>query len=83
MSKQDEDRSAWQPFIEKACASLGVDPELVDVDAILELTGIIAHEAARPMAPVGAFMVGLAAGRAGSGADVDELIKRLVETVRS
>lgn len=35
------------------------------VDAVLDLTKDVAHGVARPAAPVTAFLVGLAAGRAG------------------
>jgi hypothetical protein len=55
-----EDRSAWRPFIERACQAVGVDAATVDEDLILELTAKIAHDGERPMAPVGAYILGLA-----------------------
>ncbi|MBO1029990.1 molybdopterin-guanine dinucleotide biosynthesis protein A [Tessaracoccus sp. SD287] len=60
-----EDRSEWRPFIERASAAVGVDPSLVDEDVILELTSSIAREGVRPMAPVGAFILGLAVAGGG------------------
>lgn len=70
-----EDRSSWRPFIEKACAALDIDPELVDEDAILTLAREIAHAGARPMAPVSTFMLGLAVGRGGE----PEYLRRVLE----
>ncbi len=54
----------WQSWIEEACAAVGVDPALVDVAGVHELTRDIAHGFSRPMAPVGAFIWGIALGRA-------------------
>jgi len=57
-----EDRSEWRPFIDRACAAVGVDPAQVDEDVVLPLTREIAHAGARPMAPVSAYLLGLAVG---------------------
>ncbi len=65
-NRMPEDRSAWRPFIDRACAAVGVDPAQVDEDAILTMTREIAHAGARPMAPVSAFILGLAVGRGGN-----------------
>ena len=59
--------ATWHDWIVEACAALDVDPDLVDVKAIHGLTKRIAHEYERPMAPVGAYILGLAVG-AGRGA---------------
>ncbi|AWB85057.1 hypothetical protein C3E79_05065 [Corynebacterium liangguodongii] len=59
--------------------------ERSSVGPILDLTKDVAHNRSRPAAPVTAFLVGLAAGRAASGSD-DELnaaISRAVEAVRA
>jgi hypothetical protein len=56
-------------FLRTACTALGVDPAAVDQDLILELTKDVAHNVARPAAPLSAFVVGLAAGKAGGDAD--------------
>ena len=66
MSPQTEDQQAqerWADWIERACAALGLDPEAVDVRSILDMTKTIAHGFERPMAPVGAYVLGLAVGR--------------------
>ena len=74
---QPEDRSGWQPFVAAACAAVDVDPALVAVDAVLDLTREIAHAGARPMAPVTAYIWGLAAGR--PGAEDPDYLRRVVE----
>ena len=74
-----EDRSGWRPFIDKACEAVGVDPALVDTDAILTMTREIAHAGARPMAPVSAFIWGLAVGRGGD----PEYLRRVLEDAAS
>jgi molybdopterin-guanine dinucleotide biosynthesis protein A len=70
-----EDRSQWRPFIVKACEAVGVDPALVDEDAILTMTREIAHAGARPMAPVSAFILGIAVGRGGD----PDFLRRVIE----
>ena len=56
-------------FLRTTCTALGVDREAVDEDLILDLTKQVAHNVARPAAPLSAFVVGLAAGRAGGDVD--------------
>lgn len=63
-----EDRSEWRPFIERACAAVGVDPATVDEDEVLDLTRVIAHDGERPMAPVAAYILGLSVGAGGDAA---------------
>ncbi len=75
-----EDRSGWRPFIDRACASVGVDPAMVNEDMILTLTREVAHSGARPMAPVSAFILGLAAG-AQERPDVEALRLKLEEAI--
>ena len=73
-----EDKASWRPFIDKACETVGIDPSLVDEEAILTMTREIAHAGARPMAPVSAFILGLAVGR---GGDPDYLRRVLEDAV--
>jgi Domain of unknown function (DUF6457) len=62
----------WQHWIDDACRALDVDPGAVDVTGIHDLTKQIAHGFARPMAPVGSYILGLAVGaRAARGEAVD------------
>lgn len=56
-------------FVRTVCQALGVDKSVVDQDLILEFTKDVAHNVTRPAAPISAFIVGLAAGRAGGDAD--------------
>jgi hypothetical protein len=67
----------WGQWVARACAALDVDPALVDVTAIHVLTKQIAHRSVRPMAPVGAFIVGVALGQSGGEADPKDLAARL------
>lgn len=70
-----EDRSGWRPFIERACEAVGIDPNSVDENMILDLARVVAHDGERPMAPVAAYILGLAVG---AGGDVEEK-RRAVE----
>jgi len=56
-------------FLRTTCTALGVDANAVDQDLILDLTKEVAHNVARPAAPLAAFVVGLAAGKHGGDAD--------------
>ena len=58
---------ALDEWVTRVCPALGLDPDSVDVSAILDLTRDVAHGVARPAAPLTAFLVGLAAGRGGGG----------------
>lgn len=55
---------AWTTHV---CHALGLDPGSLDRALLLDLTKEVAHGVARPAAPLTAFLVGLAAGRAGGG----------------
>ena len=62
----------WHDWIRDACTMLEVDPDTVDVAGIHALTKQIAHGFARPMAPVGSYILGRAVGvRAARGEVVD------------
>lgn len=61
----------WQPWIEDVCTRLGVDPVLVDVPLVHDLTRHIAHRYDRPMAPVGSYIMGIALGAALAGGQTD------------
>lgn len=54
----------WTPWINEVCAQLGVEPALVDVPLVHDLTKNIAHRYDRPMAPVGSYIMGIALGAA-------------------
>ncbi|MET0756839.1 MAG: DUF6457 domain-containing protein [Mycobacterium sp.] len=58
--------STLEQWLTAAKAELGIDLD-VDVDELLDMTKVVAHEVARPAAPLTAFLVGYAAAQAGGG----------------
>ena len=54
-------------WIAELAAALDVDPEAVDQDLLLEVSRAV-HGVARAAAPLTMFLVGLAAGQRGGGA---------------
>ena len=52
----------WAAWVREACAALEVDPARIDIDEILTLSREIAHTGARAMAPVSAYILGIAVG---------------------
>ncbi len=55
--------STW---IAEAATAIGVDPQLVDVPALLGLARDVAHGVERKAAPLSTFVVGYAAGARGA-----------------
>jgi hypothetical protein len=53
-------------WIDAAKVELGIDLD-VDVAELLDMTKVVAHNVARPAAPLTAFLVGYAAAQAGGG----------------
>lgn len=51
-------------WVNELAEALGVDPDTVDVKAILDLARDAAHAVERPAAPLTTYMVGYAAGLA-------------------
>lgn len=70
----------FEEWVEEARAVLGLEDE-VDVDLILDLARDVAHGVERRAAPVAAFLVGLAAGRAGGGRAAEEEAAAKVRTL--
>ena len=55
-----------------AAADLGVDPQVLDAEAVLDLARDVAHNVERKAAPLTAFLVGYAAATAAaSGPEPD------------
>ncbi|MGA4507484.1 DUF6457 domain-containing protein [Propionibacteriaceae bacterium G1746] len=85
----EQDPAAWARFVDDACARLGLDRRLVDELAILDLTRQVAHAGARPVAPVAAFVWGVAmtsgggAGDDGGDATPEVVMERLRSAVAS
>ncbi|MFF0383919.1 DUF6457 domain-containing protein [Streptomyces sp. NPDC004286] len=66
-------------WIAAAKAELGIDLD-VDVAGLLDMTKVVAHEVARPAAPLTSFLVGYAAALQGGGADaVSEANRKVTE----
>ncbi|MFG2815990.1 DUF6457 domain-containing protein [Streptomyces sp. NPDC048410] len=66
-------------WIAAAKAELGINLD-VDVAGLLDMTKVVAHEVARPAAPLTSFLVGYAAALQGGGADaVSEANRKVTE----
>jgi len=64
--------------------TLGLDPSMLDRDAVLDLTKDVAHGVARPAAPLTAYLLGVAVGRSGAGSvDVSALATRVRELIQA
>lgn len=60
MTDLEQAEAQWHDWITTVADALGVDADQVSVTAIHELTRVIAHDFERPMAPVSAYIWGLA-----------------------
>ncbi|WP_018636875.1 DUF6457 domain-containing protein [Parafrankia elaeagni] len=79
MTGGDEVSRALDGWVARVSAALGLEPGSVDAALVLDLTRDVAHGVARPAAPLTAFLVGLAAGRAGgSGPDVHAAVETVL-----
>jgi Domain of unknown function (DUF6457) len=83
--QQSSDTQALAVWVEAVARELGlddVDPATY-VDLVLDLTSDVSHGVSRPAAPVTAFLVGLAAGRAADPAvaarDHADVVARLAK----
>lgn len=84
MSETETTHERWASWVEEACGAVGVDAESVDVVTILAMTTSIAHGVERPMAPVGAYILGLAVGHIqaqGRPVDIDALRAAIETTI--
>ena len=69
------DTNTW---IAETAIAIGVDPDLVDVNALLGLARDVAHGVERKAAPLSTFVVGYAAGASGADvAQIADLISRV------
>lgn len=83
--RTDLSSEKWTPWINEVCAQLGVEPALVDVPLVHELTKNIAHRYDRPMAPVGSYIMGIAlgAGLAREAGTAEELLAEYAQRIES
>jgi hypothetical protein len=85
MTDLNAHETRWHDWIDDACAAVGIDPENVDVPGIHVLTKQIAHGFERPMAPVGAYILGVAVGRLeaqGLPTDMDAMRQAIAATIK-
>ena len=61
-------------WTEAACAELGIDPAAAQLRPVLDLARAVAHEVARPAAPLTAYLLGVAVG---GGQDLHTAAERL------
>ncbi|MCG8655735.1 DUF6457 domain-containing protein [Yimella sp. NH-Cas1] len=77
-------RKEQQEWLRAVCVEIGVDPDLLDVGLVLDVTKEVAHRFVRPMAPVSSYALGIAVGlAAASGGPVDQkaIADRIVDTL--
>lgn len=75
---------ALDEWLAAAAAELGLDAETVSIATVLDVARDVAHEVARPAAPLSTFLLGVAAGRsdvpAAALADGATKLTRLAES---
>lgn len=74
---------ALDDWVLAASAELGLQPELATTALILDLARDVAHDVARPAAPVTAYLLGLAVGRGGDVAELSARLSRIAADYRS
>lgn len=86
MSDESSDAKAMSEWTTAVARELGLEDAVEaapTVDMVLDLTSNVAHGVSRPAAPVTAFLIGVAAGRADDPAvaarDYAQKISRLAE----
>jgi Domain of unknown function (DUF6457) len=52
-----------ESWTEAVCAEFGIEPSAAATRAVLDVTRDVAHEVARPAAPLTAYLLGVAVGR--------------------
>ena len=63
---------------------LGVDPDVIDVEGVLDLAREVAAGVGRPAVPLTSFLAGCAVGaRAGGRATFDDVAAQVTELARS
>jgi hypothetical protein len=71
---------ALDDWLAALAGKLGLDPADVPVGALLDVARDVAHNVARPAAPLSTFLVGLAAARTGgTAADVERACQAATE----
>jgi len=65
MATVEPEGSELHRWVLETGEGLGVDPDAVDVELLLDLARDVAHAVARPAVPVTAYLVGFAVARSG------------------
>ena len=80
--RKDADLSAeiWSEWVARVSESVEVDPAAVDVEAIHRLTRVIATDFVRAMAPVSAYIWGLAVAN-NPGSDPAHLADAIISAI--
>ena len=73
---------AERSWLRHVAAQLDVDPDVPD-DALLDVARVVAHSVERKMTPLTTYLIGVAAGRRGVSADVEDLCRRVMSEARS
>lgn len=68
---------ALDTWLAAAAEELGLDAADVRIGALLDVARDVAHDVARPAAPLTTFLLGLAVGRAGGGESFPDLAARV------
>jgi molybdopterin-guanine dinucleotide biosynthesis protein A len=68
---------ALDQWLAAAAAELGLDPEAVSIATVLDVARDVAHDVARPAAPLSTFLLGLAVGRSGDPETLQALAVRI------
>jgi hypothetical protein len=68
-----------ESWTEAACAELGIDPAAADTRVVLDLARDVAHQVARPAAPLTAYLLGVAVGRGETPAGAAGRLRVLAE----
>lgn len=76
VERKPVNEAAWQPWVARVAASVGMDPDAVSIPEIHAVASAVSHSRTRPMGPVAAHIWGLARGL---HADVDpEVLRRAI-----
>ncbi|MGY5764842.1 DUF6457 domain-containing protein [Brachybacterium sp. DNPG3] len=77
VTQQDDWESLLLPWIREVQDGLGIADCELDVDRVHSMTGVVAGEVQRSMAPISSFLVGLAIGRGASLEEACRAVERI------
>ncbi len=80
MTDSDLRQETWGAWVARVCESVDVDPASVDIVAIHDLTRVIAQDFVRAMAPVSAYIWGVAIA-SNPDADPADLAKAIISAI--